>query len=162
MKDKIIDETIKSLRTEGLRFSVDSLAERLKISKKTVYKYFPDKEALALAMYEKYYKTVNEKISELTERNDGAVTAELLYLYFDAKKMIRRDIFNKYKLNDVIRAYTSEQNDFLWERIAAAVSGRCLIEETAPLRIIVDGAFEKLCEEQCSPDGVIERLVRLI
>ena len=41
MKEKIIKESIVSLRTEGLKFSVDTLAERLKISKKTVYKYFP-------------------------------------------------------------------------------------------------------------------------
>ncbi|MGN1480125.1 MAG: TetR/AcrR family transcriptional regulator, partial [Acutalibacteraceae bacterium] len=55
MKDRIIYESIESLRREGLKFSVDTLAENLKISKKTVYKYFPDKETLALALYEKYY-----------------------------------------------------------------------------------------------------------
>lgn len=50
MKDRITEESIKSLQQEGLRFSVPTLAERLKISKKTVYKYFPTKEALANAV----------------------------------------------------------------------------------------------------------------
>ena len=35
MKNRIIEESIKSLQQEGLRFSVDTLAEKLKISKKT-------------------------------------------------------------------------------------------------------------------------------
>ena len=50
MKDRIIKESISSLRREGLRFSVDTLAERLCISKKTIYKFFQDKELLAFAM----------------------------------------------------------------------------------------------------------------
>lgn len=52
MKDKIIKASIESLRQEGLRFSVDTLAEKLKISKKTIYKFLPDKESLAVALYE--------------------------------------------------------------------------------------------------------------
>lgn len=52
MKNKIIEESITSLQQEGLRFSVDTLAERLKVSKKTIYKYFPTKEVLAYAIYE--------------------------------------------------------------------------------------------------------------
>lgn len=40
MKERIINESIESLRREGLKFSIDTLAEKLNISKKTVYKYF--------------------------------------------------------------------------------------------------------------------------
>ena len=36
LKDEIVDASIQSLRREGRRFSVDLLAERLKISKKTI------------------------------------------------------------------------------------------------------------------------------
>lgn len=162
MKDKIIDETIKSLQAEGLRFSVDTLAERLKISKKTVYKYFPNKEALALAMYEKYYDAANDKISELVAANDQMSASELLYIYYEAKRMVRREIFNKYKLNDVIRSYTSKQNDILWERLASALFAGLSDEESAAVRIIIDGAFEKLCKGQSSPEYVIERLMKLI
>ena len=36
MKDRIIRESIESLRQEGLKFSVDTLADKLRISKKTV------------------------------------------------------------------------------------------------------------------------------
>ena len=49
MRDRIIRASIENLRREDLKFSVDTLTAQLKISKKTIYKYFPDKEALAVA-----------------------------------------------------------------------------------------------------------------
>lgn len=45
LRDAIIQASIESLRQEGLKFSVDILSDKMKISKKTVYKYFPDKQA---------------------------------------------------------------------------------------------------------------------
>ena len=51
LREAIIQTSIESLRQEGLKFSVDTLCDKMKISKKTVYKYFPDKQALAVALY---------------------------------------------------------------------------------------------------------------
>lgn len=65
MRDRIISESIESLRKEGLRFSVDTLAERLNISKKTIYKYFPTKEALAFALYQRYYANIKAQVDQL-------------------------------------------------------------------------------------------------
>lgn len=78
MKDRIIYESIESLRREGLKFSVDTLAENLKISKKTVYKYFPDKETLALALYEKYYNDAEIKAEKIIS-SDSPKPYELDY-----------------------------------------------------------------------------------
>lgn len=61
MKDSIIAATLECLRRDGLKFSVDTLADQLKISKK-ICTVFPDKEAPALAMYEKYYSEAKKKI----------------------------------------------------------------------------------------------------
>ena len=69
MKDKIIQASIEGLRKEGLKFSVDLLANKLKISKKTVYKYFSDKETLAVALYESYYSDATEQAKELINKN---------------------------------------------------------------------------------------------
>ncbi|MGN0172661.1 MAG: TetR/AcrR family transcriptional regulator [Acutalibacteraceae bacterium] len=99
MKDRIIRESIESLRQEGLKFSVDTLADKLRISKKTVYKYFRDKEALALALYETYYTNATERAKKLISDREPSVYLDLLQLYFDSKMMIRSEIFNKYKLN---------------------------------------------------------------
>lgn len=162
MKDKIILTSIESLRQEGLKFSVDTLAGKLNISKKTIYKFFPDKEALALAIYEKYYTDAKQKAQMLIQSNVPSLHSDLLSLYFDSKIMTRRDIFNKYKLNEKLCSYTTEQNNALWETIAASFERDSAQKDMDTLRIIVDGAFEKLCEAQQSPNTVIERLVELL
>ena len=159
MKDRIIAASIDALRKEGLRFSVDTLVDRLKISKKTVYKFFPDKEALSLALYEKYYGDARSRAAELGALEDAQSREELLRLYYDAKVMTRGDIFNKYKLNAAIDAFTARQNDALWELIAASLRAD---DDSRTLRIIVDGAFEKLCRDGLEPDKVIKRIVDIL
>ena len=143
MKDKIIYESIKSLQDEGLKFSVDTLAEKLKISKKTVYKFFPTKVDMILGKHESTLKI------------------DLMWLYYESKKMIRSEIFNKYNLNDIIHAYTSTQNNALWETISSAFINDN-DKNTETLRIIIDGTLEKLCDSEMNPENVIERLVQLI
>ena len=159
MKDRIIEASIDALRKEGLRFSVDTLADRLNISKKTVYKFFPDKEALALALYEKYYGDARSRAAGLSAVRDAPSREELLRLYYDAKVMTRSDIFNKYKLNAAIGAFTARHNDALWELIAASLRAD---NDIRTLRLIVDGSFEKLYREGLEPDGVIKRMANIL
>lgn len=162
MKDHIISEAIESLKKEGLRFSVDTLAERLNISKKTIYKYFPNKEALAFALYERYYADIKEQANRLSAESSVAAHLKLLTIYFDAKSMTSCDIFNKYKLNEALYSYTTEQNDNLLEIILSTLNDGILEQDKIPLRIIVNGSFEKLCNEKIAPDGVIDRLVNIL
>lgn len=103
MKERIICESIESLRQEGLRFSVDTLAKRLNVSKKTIYKYFP----------------------------------------------------NKY-------SYTTEQKDNLLNIILESLDDSITEQNKKALRIIINGSFEKLCNEKAAPDGVIDWLVNML
>lgn len=161
MKDRIIAESIASLRQDGLRFSVDSLAEKLRISKKTVYKYFPSKEALALALYDVYFSEAISRAASITQSSAPSIT-DLLHLYYDAKVMVRSEIFNKYRLNESIHSYVSERNDALWQTVSEALFPAASAEEQKTIRIIVDGVFEKLCNESVAPDSVIERMKKLL
>lgn len=162
MRERIIAESIKNLQNEGLKFSVDTLAEKLKISKKTIYKYFPTKEALALAMYEKYYSCSINRAKDMLAKEETDVHPALLHLYYDSKKMIRREIFNKYTLNEIISSYALGQNDILWSLISSTFKNPFFTNDKETARTIVDGTFEKLCNTQQSPDTVIERLVCIL
>ncbi len=162
MKDKIIQASIEGLRNEGLKFSVDVLANKLKISKKTVYKYFPDKETLAIALYETYYSDTTKQAKELIGESTEESYKKLLYLYFDSKKMTHGDIFNKYKLNQTLYAYTKEKGDNLWEIIASSFLETLSKTDQKAVRIIVDGSFEKLCSDCTMLENVIERLALLL
>ena len=86
----------------------------------------------------------------------------MLDLYYDAKVMTRKDIFNKYKLNEKIYFYATEQNDALWKIICEAFGKETSEEDFKTMRIIVDSFFEKLCDARLNPDAVIERLVQLL
>lgn len=79
MREKIIEASIEALKKEGLKFSVDTLADGLKISKKTLYKFFPDKQALALALYEKYY---TDTLARSRRRFAGMRSARKPYCFF--------------------------------------------------------------------------------
>lgn len=162
MKERIISESIESLRREGLRFSVDTLAEKLNISKKTIYKYFPTKEALAFALYQKYYSDIKAQAERIAKESSVYTHFKLLSLYFDAKSMTSCDIFNKYKLNEALCSYTAEQNDKLLDIIFSSLDDNISEDEKISLRIIVNGSFEKLCNEKIAPDGVIDRLVNML
>ncbi|MGN0804874.1 MAG: TetR/AcrR family transcriptional regulator [Candidatus Coproplasma sp.] len=162
MRERIILESIESLRREGLKFSIDTLAERLNISKKTVYKYFPNKQALALALYQRYYADIISQAESLAKEHTAEARLKLLNIYFDAKAMTSRDIFNKYKLNEALYTYTAQQNDNLFGIILSSLDGNITKEQRESLQIIVNGSFEKLCNEKISPDGVINRLVNIL
>lgn len=46
IKERILDTTIDIFSQDGLKFTMDSLAKKLSMSKKTIYKFFPDKQSL--------------------------------------------------------------------------------------------------------------------
>ena len=136
MKEKIIKESIVSLRTEGLKFSVDTLAERLKISKKTVYKYFPTKEDLARAIYEEYYKDALAKADSISKSDDVDKLYQLLFVYYRSKYMTRKELFNKYALNATIQSFVEEKQRQIWAIMENALIGTQ--EEKEVVKIIVD------------------------
>ena len=98
----------------------------------------------------------------LIDKNSEDSHRELLKLYFDSKVMTCSKIFNKYKLNQMIYAYTTKESDILWKVIAASFCAAKTDEEKKALRIIVDGTFEKLCLLGSSPDYIIDRLMDLL
>lgn len=155
MKNVIIEKSIESLKKEGLKFSVDDLAAQLAISKKTVYKYFPDKESLAFAIYEKYYAQACKEVENIVN-NSNNIRFDLLKLYFDSKVMTRADIFNKYALNRSVSTFAKQKESELWNCICPYFS-EC--DDVA--KIIVDGAFEKLLSVDIDCKKVIRRLVSL-
>ncbi|MGN0745011.1 MAG: TetR/AcrR family transcriptional regulator [Christensenellales bacterium] len=155
MKNTIIDKSIELLKKEGLKFSVDDLSAQLGISKKTVYKYFPDKESLAFAMYEKYYDVACGQVASVADHSNDVVF-DLLALYLDSKTMTRAEIFNKYALNRSVSVFAMRKESELWDCMRPYLPA-C----DDALKIIVDGALEKALSEGADCEKVIRRLVAL-
>lgn len=157
MRDKIIAAAIDSLRTEGLKFSVDTIAAKLKISKKTIYKFFPDKETLAYAIYEEYYRNAMDRVKEM-EESGNQIRVPLLMVYQDASFMIRSEIFNKYQLNQSVFSYVMKLQNELWARIISLIAPSAPRTEHMMDRAIVEGAFENAVKYAIPPEQMAERL----
>ena len=157
VRSLIIKESANSLKTDGLKFSVDTLSAKLKISKKTVYKYFSSKQELAIAVYDYFYNDVNGRISCFISENLKDKVLFLLNIYFESSLMTHDEIFNKYALNDSVRSYAKGNHIKVWNRICSAAR---LSDETAgSAKIIVDGAFKELRNNAQASEKVIGFLV---
>ena len=159
MKDTIIKCSILGLQRNGLRFSIDEIARALKISKKTIYKYFATKEDLAIEIYKTFYGEALDRMHALEGELPQKHTAtQMLTVYYRSHCMVRGEIFNKYSLNDNIRALALSNHDQIKARIEA-----CLPQtEKAALMVIIDGSLQALCEHKAEEEKVIEKLVSLI
>lgn len=67
LKEKIIQAAISLSEKEGIRFTLADLASGMKISKKTIYKYFDGKEALLNEAIEYIFNDIHRQISEISK-----------------------------------------------------------------------------------------------
>ena len=65
MREKIIDATIEEFKQNGLKFTMNDLAKRLGISKKTIYTVFESKQAVLVAVADRYAADLNSMQEEL-------------------------------------------------------------------------------------------------
>ena len=66
MRDKIIDATVEEFKQNGLKFTMNDLAKRLGISKKTIYTVFESKQAV---LGEAFVRTAGKVLQHWTEPN---------------------------------------------------------------------------------------------
>ena len=67
LKETILEGTIGIFNEKGLRSPMDDIAESLKISKKTIYKVFQNKEELFLAMVDYMFDSIKASEREVLE-----------------------------------------------------------------------------------------------
>lgn len=76
--------------------------------------------------------------------------------------MVRKEIFNKYKLNDCIYSYAVKQLNDLWSDILSLISPSASQTDAAVLRTIIEGAFEKSAEYSVPSELIVKKLVALL
>lgn len=65
LREQIIEATLQEFNEKGLKFTMDQLAKRLGVSKKTLYIEFGDKETLFLEMVEHCFKEIKKSEREI-------------------------------------------------------------------------------------------------
>lgn len=158
MRDSIIKYSIEILLRDGLRFSIDDVAKALKISKKTIYKFFSTKEQLATEIYKTYYENALHKIEAIPKIHSKDDVAQLLDIYYHSHCMVREEIFNKYAINANIRALAQANHNHIRRLIEDLLTSA----DSSALMIIIDGAMQKLYENKDKEEKVIAMLVTFI
>lgn len=116
VRQNIIAHSITLLENEGLKFSVDTLATELKISKKTIYKHFTTKEELAFSIFESIYDGILSNIQTLTaERDiDKDTIFSLLLNMREALFFSDESIFNRYSLTSALQDFAMDKTREVW------------------------------------------------
>ena len=70
LRENILKGTIKAFNKKGLKFTMDDIASILRISKKTIYTVFSDKEELFLAMVDYLFDNIKKSEQEVMRRPD--------------------------------------------------------------------------------------------
>lgn len=78
IKDKIISGALKMFTRYGIRsITMDSIAEELGISKRTIYEKFKDKDELLKSCFETAIKTQKASTEEILKNSDNVIEALL-------------------------------------------------------------------------------------
>ncbi len=78
LREEILKATIQVFNDKGLKFTMNDIAERMQISKKTLYKVFDDKEALFLATVDYIFDSIKQSEQRVVE-DDALGTVEKVH-----------------------------------------------------------------------------------
>ena len=109
-KDRIFIHIRTLFLREGFnKISMDEIASELKISKKTIYKYFPSKEFIVIAIVEGLMKSIQGKLEEII--NSGTDSVEKMIKLYQLIGQLLMEIGDKW-IND-LRIH----KPLLWEKV---------------------------------------------
>ena len=102
LKDHIISTTIQLFARNGIkRVSMDEVARKAGVSKRTLYDFFSDKEALLVEVLKKIHKPFFEQMYSLEKQSDTAL--ELILLLNE--RMMEKPVFLCDDFMDDIKRY---------------------------------------------------------
>lgn len=164
-KEYIIQESIKLLKDFGLKFSIDVLSANTKMSKKTIYSFFQNKENLAYAVYEHVFHTYTLKTNEImNETNLSIESIQRMFLILqDAYFYADESIFNRFSINDKLRAFVQEKIDNLLGTTIELIkmSPYSSLSNHEVLPIVIDSTIKKIRKEE-RKDSLLQDFVDLL
>ncbi len=69
IKEKIIISALELFNEKGIKFSMDSLAGKLNMAKKTIYANYPSKDELSVAIIHSIFKNIKDQEKIIMESN---------------------------------------------------------------------------------------------
>ncbi len=121
MKQQIIDECIELFNEKGCRFTLDDIVQSLRVSRKTIYKYFLSKEDIFKAIIDEAYDDIhikqnlifNDNTLSIKEKMYAVCTVETKY---DNRMNLKR-VYESEQLLPEIFHYFMKKYEIGWEII---------------------------------------------
>jgi len=146
-KDKILNYSIRIFLKNGFnKVTMDEIASGLRISKKTIYKYFASKRKLVNAVFRIYQNNIKRKLNEAVDSKENSILKMKALAKFMAEFSINVD---KQMLYD-LQTYRPE----LWKKID---NFRINVIEEIWINIINAGKKEKNIINQ--PNDIIIAII---
>ena len=129
MRERIIQSAIKLVEKDGVKFTLSEVAASIKISKKTIYKFFKGKDELISAVIVYIFSDIHRQIDDICALPMSTLNKlkEVVGIY---PTVINFDTF---KLNKLVELYPdihksiTAQFDINWEK-TLALYDQCVIE----------------------------------
>lgn len=131
IRETILEGTLLAFRQKGLKFTMDDIAALMKISKKTIYTVFRDKEQLFLAMVDYLFDSIKQSEQEVL-KNDQLSTVEKV-------RAILGVLPDGYKDLDFQKLYPLKEK---YPKIYKKVELRLETEWEATIRLLEQGMAE--------------------
>ena len=112
MKNTILAAAIEEVRLRGLRFTMQDLAARLRVSKRSIYENFSSKEDLVSYMVDNILADMSRQEQAICEKQ-ASCTSRLLQLL--TVHPYEAEMFNKNIYEDLRRTFPKQ-----WEKVEAA------------------------------------------
>lgn len=119
VKEKILDGTMQVFNEKGLKFTMDDVAKRVGMSKKTIYTVFRDKETMFISMVDYVFDSIKEEEQKILE-DETLPTVEKIRLILGVLPERYKDVdYRKlYQLKDKYPAINKQVENRLetgWE-----------------------------------------------
>jgi AcrR family transcriptional regulator len=115
MKDKIIAKATEMFLKLGFKsVTMDDIASEMCISKKTIYKYFENKELLIIEGTKVVHEKIHETIDAIVSKNFNAIEEN-----FEIRKMFK-EMFNSFDNSPVYQLkkhYPEIHNEFMCREV---------------------------------------------
>ena len=152
MKDKIINKAKEMFLRLGFKsITMDDIACEMSISKKTIYKYFSNKDALIEESVELVHKEVHETIEKIVSKNFNAIEEN-----FEIKRMFK-EMFRSAESSPIYQLKKHYP-----EVYAKALSTQIEVCETCFRDNILKGINEGLYRENLDVDNYVKFYYTLI
>lgn len=171
IQKKILHEAVIQFNKVGVNFKLDDIASALKMSKKTLYKYYDNKEALLSAIIDTLFAEIKRKEHEVYEdqtlsKVDRLVS--LLAVYPDY------EVFNYHQIPELKKTYpdlyarVDQHLESNWDETFALLSECIASGDLKPIephvfKILFLGLYKQLLlEESQQPEKLMRTCIETI